>query len=135
MNIKEALYRYLVNHPQVGPAVQGRVYPVHLPQAPGSPSIAFQKLNSPRDHTHDGPSGLAWPRFGLVMMATTPTAAEELAAKVRLALDGFAGTMPGGSGEQVAVDGIFLDDEGEDGYDDELGLYWVSHEYEIWHHE
>lgn len=131
MTIQEALVAHLTGDGDVSQLVHGRVYPDVLPQKPGYPSIVYHTIASPREHSQQGPSGLAFTRIQIDCIDGTARGARELGTAVRLALDGFAGTMGGGGG--VAVGSVFVEDEDGD-YDDTLRLFrWrldvvISHE-------
>lgn len=131
MTIEEALVAHLADDAGVAALVNARIYPGLLPQKPGYPSIVYHRVSGPREHSHDGPSGLTHPRFQLDCIDGTFKGARELGVAVRLALDGFRGTMGGDEG--VPVGAVFIEDEDGD-YDDELRLFrWrldavISHE-------
>lgn len=131
MTIEEALVAHLASDAAVAASVSDRIYPAVLPQKPGYPAIVYHRVSGPREHSQDGPSGLAHARFQLDCIDGTFRGARELGAAVRLALDGFSGTMGGGDG--VPVGAVFIEDEDGD-YDDTLRLYrWrldavISHE-------
>lgn len=132
MRIEQALVQHLLTNAAVAAKVGNRVHLKQLPQRSTLPAIVIHKVSGPREHSHDGSSGLARPRFQFDMYAATAEAANDLAEKVRLALDGFRGTMGGVSG--VRVDGVFLENERDD-YDDSAEVQAVSQDYIVWHGE
>ena len=58
MAIEAGLYAHLVGSAGVTALVATRVYPLLVPQDATLPAIAYQRISGPRDHTHDGPSGV-----------------------------------------------------------------------------
>lgn len=132
MTIEEAIQAHLLATPNVAALVGVRVYPVKMPQRPTYPAVVYNRISGPREHSQDGSSGLAHPRFQLDCFAATYAGAKDLASKVRLALDGFRGSMGGVSG--VDVNAVFIEDDRDD-YDDDIHVYWVSLDAVVWHNE
>lgn len=129
MSIEAALFSLLTSNADVSGKIADRLYPKVLPQDPSYPAGVYHKVSGAREHSHDGASGLARPRFQFDLYATSYAAAIALATAVREAIDGFKGISAG-----VSIEGCFLEDE-DDGYDDELKVYWVRQDYAIWHNE
>lgn len=132
MTIEEAITAHLLADAGVAALVATRVYPVKMPQRPTYPAVTYFRVSGPREHSQSGPSGLAHPRFQLDCMAATYAGAKTLAAAVRLALDGFRGSMGGGGG--VDVNAVFIEDDRDD-QDDDIQVYWVSLDAVVWHNE
>jgi len=85
-----------------------RIHPKVLPQGVTLPAITYQRLSTPRVNSHDGPSGLAFPRFQINTWAETYAAAKTLADEIRAALDGTTGVW-----DSVVVQRCELEDEGD----------------------
>jgi len=135
VTIEEALVAYLLANGGVSTLIGTRCHPQKLPERPTYPALRYTQLDGPRDMHMQGASGHATPRYQLDAFATTYAQAKALAKAVRLALNGFSGTMGGAGG--VEVDAVFLVDE-RDLYDDDTepeGLYAVSQDFEIHAHE
>jgi 6-phosphogluconate dehydrogenase (decarboxylating) len=81
---------------------------------------------------HDGPTGLAWPRFQITGQADTYSEVVDLINKVRIALDGFTGTMGGAGG--VTIEGSFVKDV-HDGYEFATERETRRLDVVIWHQE
>ncbi len=77
----------------------------------------------------DGPSGLAHPRIQIDVWADTYAAVKAAATQVRLALDGYAGTVDG-----VVIKAVILNGDG-DRYEDHPKRHRVSMDFTIWHQE
>lgn len=109
MTIEQGLYTHLAADGGVSALVSTRIYPQVIPQDVDLPAIAYQKISAPRDHTHDGPSGLVRARMQITCAGASYAVAKTLSEAVRAALDGFSGTM--GS---TTVNAVFLDNERDD---------------------
>lgn len=132
MMIEEALVAHLLADADVSALIDDRIFPNVAPQDAALPLLVYQRISSPRVRSQSGPSGLAHPRFQIRAKAATYAGARDLANKVRVSLDGFAGTMGGGGG--VSVGAAFLDNE-RDAYEDTLEAHSVPMDFIIWHRE
>ena len=97
MDIERALRDYLVANVAL---VSGRVYPVHMPQAPTYPCATYTKVSGPRIHAMTEDTGLARPRFQVSCWAydrdnhhTAYSTAKAVAEQVRDALQDYSGNM------------------------------------------
>jgi len=107
MVIEEALYSHLAADGGVSALVGNRIYPIEAPQQAALPYLVYQRVSGPRVRSHSGPSGLASPRFQITGAAETYPSLRALMNAVRVALDGFRGTMGGG----VEVGAAFVENE------------------------
>jgi hypothetical protein len=98
------------------------VWALHLPDNPTYPAVTYQKVTSGRYTTHDGPSGLAWPRYQISVLAETFDECKEAAEEMRIGLDGYKGTD---------ILGIFVENE-IDSYTPESGVYSVYIDVRVW---
>jgi hypothetical protein len=86
----EALvYGRLTGNSEVAALVGTRVYPLHLPQAPTYPAIAYSRISTVEAHTHDRAGGLSESRLQVDCLAANYAGARALAGAVRGALDGW----------------------------------------------
>ena len=106
-----------------------RIYPNLLPQSPTYPALTYQQVSGPRIESLQGHSGLAHPRFEFNAFAETYIEARDIIEQVRLALEGFSGTV-----DSVDIDGINLLDS-RDFFEDSLGVHRRDMDFEVWHHE
>lgn len=127
--IETDLQAYLIANTAVKALVVSRVYPLVLPQDSEIPALTYQRISGPRVRSLKGPSNLAHPRIMIKCYGRTYLSAKTVAAAVRVALDGYRGTM----GSTVVGD-VILDGEDED-LEQDTGLYWVSMDFIIWHKE
>ncbi len=72
-------------------AIDGRLYPLQLPQDPGYPAITYQGITATEEHSHDGPSGVV--EVGIDISCWSPDYAEakQLARRIQTALNGYRG--------------------------------------------
>ena len=127
--IEEALYTYLTGYAALAALVGARVYPMQAPQDAIYPLVVYQQVSGPREYSHSGPSNLAHPRFQFTAWAATFFESRQVAAQVRAALGGYAGTV--GTETLYAV---FIDNE-VPVYDDKTKQYGSVIDAMIWHKE
>ena len=132
MVIEEALQYHLVNDTDVKALISSRAYPNVIPQDAALPALAYQVISRPGGMAHDGPTGIAWPRFQITAQADTFSEIVDLTNKVRVALDGFTGTMGGAGG--VTIEGSFVKDV-RDGYEFATERETRRLDVIIWHQE
>ena len=109
--------------------IANRFYPNKLPQDVKLPAMTYQRISGQRVHSHGGNSGLAFPRFQFSAWAKKYTQAVDLTEKLRLAIDGFRGTVLG-----VRIDVILF--QGDRGfYENDLDIHQIASDYIIWHNE
>jgi len=70
-------------------------YPLFAPQDAAAPYILFGRVDTDRDFTLEGPSGLADARIEITPYAPGYVQALTLAGLIRQALNGFIGTVSG----------------------------------------
>jgi len=129
MTLEEGLYDHLTNDAGVSALVGTRIYPLVVPQDVALPAIAYQRISGPRDHAHDGPSGLGRARMQFTFVGTSYSQAKSVAEAVRASLDGFKGTMG-----TVTVGAVLLDNE-HDSWATAFDKPVVRHDYMIWYQE
>jgi hypothetical protein len=136
-DIRLGLVEFLLDDATIAATVGDRVFPVTFDQGKKDPSIVYTRISGQGDHTMQGASLIARPRYQIDAYATTPGAATDLANLIKERLDGYQGAMPYGSSspqDEIDVMGVFFVDERE-GYESEAGMYRVSRDYFIWHRE
>lgn len=136
MTIEEAIFHLVSNDAGVtallGSGTACRVYPKKLPQTPTLPAVVYHRIDTPREHSQQGASELAHPRFQFDCWAETRSGAKAVADAVRLALDGFQGSM--GSAPGIDVSGAFAEDESDE-YDDDVKQFMSRLDVIVWHEE
>jgi hypothetical protein len=137
--IADALYTILSGFAGLTALVSTRIYPRRAPQEVTAPYVIFQRISTIRDHSHSGPSGLANPRYQFDAYAATPEEADAISDQIRLALDGYTGTVTSGESPalfpDVWIQGIFAEDERDITFDDKAELHRTSSDFFIFHRE
>ena len=134
--IEQALRQFIVDDPAISALIGTRFYSMTVPQKAQTPYGRYQRVSSPRVSSHDGPTGLAHPRFQIDWVTTSEAVSVDAYGKVveiaivaRRVLDGFRGMM-----NTVRVHLIALEDE-RDLFDSDSKLTGRSQDYVIWHQE
>lgn len=132
MLIEQAILKELIGTSGLTALVGQRIYYVKAPQDIESPYVVFSKLSAPREHDHDGASGLASARFQLSIFALTYREVKLIARQIQSVLQAFKGTMGGDGG--VSVNGAFYQNE-IDFWEENIKLYHTDCDYLIWYNE
>lgn len=135
MSILTGIYSKLAANTAVTTLTSTRIYPHEAPSSAALPYITFYQISGPHAHHMLAAAGMTEPRVQIDSWDDDALGAETLADKVRLAMDGFRGTM--GS---VSVRMCHLDDEATDFFDKahssrEGGIFRKRQDYMIWHTE
>ena len=129
MAIGANLRTFLLADSGIAAAVESRVYPIRLPQAPGMPAVTYFKVSGLRHYGTAGPEGLSRPRIQIDCWARTYAAALSVAELVRQRLEGYSGAM--GS---ATIQGVFFENE-QEFFEAEPELYRVSRDYMVFFEE
>lgn len=108
-------------------SVEDRIYPGKAPQKVTTPYVVYSKISSPRDHTHDGASGLCKSRIQVAIFSEDYLEVKQVVDSVREALDGYKGTSEG-----VRIDSCLLINEQDL---PEPTMEQVSLDFQIIHNE
>ena len=127
--MEEGLYAHLAADSGVAALVSTRIYPLVVPQDVDLPAIAYQRISGPRDHVHEGASGLVVARMQVTCHAWSYSGAKALAEAVRAATDGFSGTMG-----EVSVDAALLVND-RDGWAQGFESPVVRLDFMVWYQE
>ena len=124
-SISAGLAQFLTDSGLVGE----RVYPLEVPKDQALPAITYQRIDTPRVRSHQGPSGLAHPRFQLTIQTPSFASMTEIATGLRKLLDGFVGMMG-----DVRVQSVSVVNETD--FETESNFYFVDRmDVVIWHEE
>jgi hypothetical protein len=93
----------------LAPLAPKKTWGFKLPVNTKPPAITFFAVSGPRDQTQQGPSGLVAARYQITSWGTSYREAKLLSKDVRMALDGYRGSM-----YDVRIDGIELLNEMDD---------------------
>jgi len=112
-----------------------RIYPIDLPQDTTLPAVTYQIISAVIESNHGETvvSSLAHAVYQIDAWAATYAEAVALARQIHLALHTFRGAIVLGT-ETFAVL-LCLRTAKRPNKDPEVGLYWISQDYEIWYRE
>lgn len=130
--IEKELYALLSTDEAIASRVGSRIYPVRRPQDSELPAITYFLVTGRGGHTHDGPDGLKHPLFQFSIWTKTREGVDgylegiEIAALVRRRLDGL---------KLGIIEGIFLENEGPDLYEDDTEIHHRPLDFRVHHSE
>jgi hypothetical protein len=137
--LNESLYAHLINDTDVAALVSTRVYPGVAPDDATLPYITYGQTGAQHTHHHAGAAGERRVLKQIACWATSMSAAEDLAEKVRVSMHGKTGTF--GSGLfTIDVDEILLMNDPHTfvpprAGDDRPPAWGSMMEFAIWHAE
>jgi len=108
--IGNAIYKILADDAGVGAICANQIYPQFAPQKSALPFITYDLISNVPLNSKGNTSHIDSVRVQLNCIADDPLEAANLAAAVRTALDGYAGT-PAGTG--VALRNVMFDGEND----------------------
>jgi hypothetical protein len=91
MSLETAMRAYVLADAAITAIAGQRMYPRGLPQGPTFPAIVYSRVDTRREHVMTGPDGLPRARVQVTCWGTSVQTATDLAAAVRVRLDGFVG--------------------------------------------
>ena len=134
--LEDALLSYLSGYAGLTTLISTRVYNTNKPQTVTYPCLVFQRVNTPRMHTHDdsGATGtLASPRFRMDAWADREDTAKKITDQVRAALHGKTGSI-GTSPNNVTIRAGLVEDEIIE-FDEVVNRWRSRSEIIIWQQE
>ena len=91
MTLSERLYSIMSSNAALSAACSNRIYPNEIPQGVSSyPLIVYRLVTSTPTNDNDGTSAFDYYNVDIWSYGTTKLQAEQLAEKVRTAVDGYA---------------------------------------------
>ena len=91
--VDEVIYSLLHDDPAVAAIVGVRIYPQELPQEADLPAIVYERTANDHLRSNDGATGIVNATYELTAWGDGFPDARLLADAVRLALDGYSGTV------------------------------------------
>lgn len=113
--------------------IDGRIYPLKLPQEITLPATVYQRINTTRYHCMQEDSKLSSPRIQLDHYSTSYITAKSVAEACRAKLQNFSGTIGAGAETKEGV-AVLLQDE-TDHFEDDTKYWRVRQDYIIYHQE
>lgn len=130
MTIEAAVFQLLADSAAVGAICGDRIYPVQVPQGATLPCVTYGRVSAARWSAMGTDTGLVEKRFQVSCWAETYARANALAEAVRGALQRRRGTIDG-----VVIQDIFLDGDGPETWEDEVGAYQALADYRVIYEE
>ena len=134
MGLGAAIYTRLTGHAGTTALVSTRVYPNTAPQDATLPYVVYEQESARRLETFGGSSGNARAVVEIAAWDETYDGARALGEQIRLALEGFSGTVA-----SVVIDYVTLDGDRDEyfapGSGEEVGLHSVDQDYGFWFQE
>lgn len=128
--ITDSLVSLLNSVSAITTLVDDRIYPITAEQDALLPHIILIKMPGTTNPSHDAASNLSATRFQINCYGLTDLQCDQIANEIRLALDGYKGTVLG-----VRIDRILRLDTGENFDDNDAECYGVATDYRVWHDE
>lgn len=91
--IRKAVAQILINDSKVNDLVNGRIFPLQMPQESGFPAISYQLISLTPNDTKQQPSKYDESEFQVNVFAELIKDTIKIAGHVRRALDGYSGTV------------------------------------------
>ncbi|MCB0587022.1 MAG: DUF3168 domain-containing protein [Phaeodactylibacter sp.] len=120
------IYDILSSDGTVSGEVSTRIYPDTVPQNASFPYITYSVINTLPTDDKDGGSRLDVVGVQVDIYSRDYSEAQTIAAGCRAALDRYSGTN-----NSVKVDKIKFSNESSGNYQQDLGVFWVSQDYDI----
>lgn len=131
MMLEEGLFAHMSTFPGLVALVGDRNYPATMPQNVTYPATRFQRIDTPRAHSRDGPNGLVHPRLSISCFALSPLEAKRVAAQVVAAAKAAQTALSMGG---LPIQGIEVADEA-DLYDPQADVHYTVVDLIIWFQE
>lgn len=127
--LEEGLVAYLKTVPGLTTLIGARIYAFRIPQEETLPCLTYQRISTPRYHSHDTSgtgNNLSHPRVQFDAWATTYSEAKTITDELRAALNGRRGSTGG-----VTLQGALVAEESPT-YEPDTKLYRNRSDYFIW---
>ena len=118
MTVEAAVFDLLSSDAGVSGVVSNRIYPVKLPQDPTYPAITYFRVSALRHSAMGNDTGIVEKRVQISSWAELYADANNLAERVRDAMQRTRGTFAG-----VEILDIFMEGDGPEIWEDAVGAY------------
>lgn len=131
MSVEKAFYALLSQEAAISGLVGSHIYPLRAPEDIVAPFIVYQKISGIRWRSLGGPSGMAQTRIQIDAYAASYAGAKTLAESIRIALDGYRGTVLG-----VRIGAVTLEND-QDLLEEDIDpvLHRVTMDFMVTHEE
>jgi len=118
MTVEAAVFGLLSSDAGVSGMVSSRIYPVKLPQDPTYPALTYFRVSALRHSSMGNDTGLVEKRIQVSSWAKLYSEVNDLAERVRDAMQRTRGVFSG-----VEILDIFMDGDGPEIWEDEVDVY------------
>lgn len=118
MTVEAAVFNLLSSDAGVSGVVSNRIYPVKLPQDPTYPALTYFRVSALRHSVMGNDTGIAEKRVQVSSWAKLYSEVNNLAERVRDAMQRTRGTFAG-----VEILDIFMEGDGPEIWEDAVGAY------------
>lgn len=118
MTVEAAVFNLLSSDAGVSGVVSNRIYPVKLPQDPTYPALTYFRVSALRHSVMGNDTGLVEKRIQVSSWAKLYSEVNNLAERVRDAMQRTRGTFAG-----VEILDIFMEGDGPEIWEDAVGAY------------
>ncbi|HQW36783.1 MAG: DUF3168 domain-containing protein [Anaerolineae bacterium] len=95
--LEDGLVAFLNDDSSIASEIEGRIYPLVIPNAAQVPALAYQRVSTRRPTAHDGAVDHAFAVVQITVQAVSFAHMLTLAALIRRKLHGFSGYLPDGT--------------------------------------
>lgn len=95
MLAEEGLAYFMTHDLAITALIGDRLEPLVVPQDKLRPAVAYERITTPAEYSHDGPSKPDYPTIQLTIEGRNYAEAKSVAKLIKNKLDGFQGMMGG----------------------------------------
>lgn len=128
--IEKALRAILIADADINAIVEGRFYPLHLPQDAALPSLVYERVSTKPTYSYQGDSGLDRARFQIDACAADPEEAFTLGGLVEKRLSGL---RTHAQGHDIEIFFENATDAHETGYENLAEIYRRIMDFYVWY--
>lgn len=121
-----AIYNLLKDDSAVGAIIGDKIYPGIIPENTAYPAVRYTELVQTYDQSKDGPIETGNHIFEVHIFSYEYAQVHRIATAIKSALNWYSGTVNG-----VVIERIWRDEQSDEAYQDEKGIFQITQEYNI----
>ena len=126
MPIGNAIYSLLTSDGTLSSAIGTKVFPDTVPQGQLFPAVVYTVVGTDPTDAKDGASPLDVLRIQIDTYSTSYDSTQTIKDRIRTVLDRYSGTV-----QMMNIDSIRFSGDGSGDYEENIGIYWVSQNFDI----
>lgn len=126
MPIGNAIYSLLTSDGTLSSAIGTKVFPDTVPQGQLFPAVVYTVVGTGPTDAKDGTSPLDVLRIQIDTYSTSYDSTQTIKDRIRTVLDRYSGTV-----QMMNIDSIRFSGDGSGDYEENIGIYWVSQNFDI----